>query len=102
MTIPKRRIHRRKPLPAGQPAAVDLTPIHPNHFYRKYLGPQFFGLEHAALEDAIEDGVIPAPIPIREQGGRATGWFGSMILKWQAEKMEAASKAAAAKRKSGG
>jgi predicted DNA-binding transcriptional regulator AlpA len=89
-----RRIHRRKPLPPGQPVAVDVTPINPSHFYRAYLGHQFFGLAPAALASAIEAGHVPTPIKVSD-GGRATGWIGSTILQWQAERMAAASKTAA-------
>jgi predicted DNA-binding transcriptional regulator AlpA len=98
MTNPNRRLHRRKPPPSGQTVAVDVTPIHPNHFYRAYLGPQFFGLAASALDAAIKAGHIPAPIHVVD-GGKAKGWLGSTILQWQAQRM---AQDKPAPRKSGG
>ena len=67
--------------------------LHPNHFYRKCEGPRFFGYAPAHLDTLIDQGVIPQPVALNENG-RARGWFGHVILAWQ-ESRKPAPKAAA-------
>jgi predicted DNA-binding transcriptional regulator AlpA len=56
--------------------------LHPNQFVRKSEGPRYFGYAPAQLDNLIDQGVIPQPVALNENG-RARGWFGYVILEWQ-------------------
>jgi predicted DNA-binding transcriptional regulator AlpA len=57
--------------------------IVPSHFYRRRDASKFFGYGHSVLHLRIKAGEIPAPVALSADG-RASGWFGRDILKWQA------------------
>jgi predicted DNA-binding transcriptional regulator AlpA len=67
--------------------------LHPNQFVRKSEGPRYFGYAPAQLDNLIDQGVIPQPVALNENG-RARGWFGRVVLEWQAAR-KVAPKAAA-------
>jgi predicted DNA-binding transcriptional regulator AlpA len=83
----------RKPRPRRRRAGMedDAGPVHlhPDYFYRFILGPKFFGYELSRLYDAIRDGIVPPPVSISDSG-RAKGWFGREILRWQEERQKLA------------
>jgi hypothetical protein len=58
-------------------------PIHPDWFYRLSDGPKFFGYGPTTIDDKIRSGEIP-PLVSRSDSGRAKGWFGRVIIEWQA------------------
>jgi hypothetical protein len=59
--------------------------LHPDLFYRQFEGPNYFGLAPAMLQNAINRGEVPAPIALTDTG-RAKGWFGRTIIRWQLER----------------
>jgi predicted DNA-binding transcriptional regulator AlpA len=65
------------------PTAHALTP---NEFVRKRDALPYFGLAPTQLEDRIKKGEIPPPVKLSKTG-RATGWFGSQIIAWQAQRL---------------
>jgi predicted DNA-binding transcriptional regulator AlpA len=64
---------------------VPQTELLPDYFYRVHQGSKFFGYSNTVLHLKIESGEIPAPIALSDRG-RARGWFGRTIIKWQAER----------------
>ena len=76
MTTKRREITSPRPLIAG-------------HFYRLGEAPVFFGYGHTAIEEKIRTGAPPIKLT---DSGRAKGWFGRTILKWQQEREAAAAK----------
>lgn len=74
---------------------VDERPIHPDWFYRLSEARKFFGYGPTTLDAKIKSGEIPAPVALSDTG-RACGWFGRVILEWQAERKAKAGVAAAA------
>jgi hypothetical protein len=96
-TIQKRKTKRKTPTPKPSLLA-NSEPINPNFFYRKPEGWKFFGYRLTQLDLKISEGVVPTPIVLDgSPNGRARGWFGSTILKWQQDLIDAAAKAEAAK-----
>jgi predicted DNA-binding transcriptional regulator AlpA len=69
--------HRRHP--------IDNQPINADWFYRVADGHCFFGYRATTLAEKIASGEIPAPISLSDTG-RAKGWFGRVIIAWQAER----------------
>lgn len=67
-----------------------LDELDPYQIVRFYEGAKYFGYKHSQLPEKIKSGEIPAPFPLSDSG-RAKGWTGRQIIKWQAER-EAASK----------
>jgi predicted DNA-binding transcriptional regulator AlpA len=59
-------------------------PLVPDQIYRWNEGWKFFGYRSTQLEEKIEAGEIPAPIPLSDTG-RAVGWLGRQIIEWQAD-----------------
>jgi predicted DNA-binding transcriptional regulator AlpA len=57
--------------------------IHPDHFYRLTEGTLYFGYAPMTLDLKIKSGEVPRPVSLSDSG-RAKGWFGREILKWQA------------------
>jgi predicted DNA-binding transcriptional regulator AlpA len=70
---------------------INDRPLNPDWFYRLSDGYRYFGYRPTTLDEKIQKGEIPAPIALSDTG-RARGWFGRTILKWQAER-EAKAKA---------
>ncbi|MCK1307849.1 MULTISPECIES: hypothetical protein [unclassified Bradyrhizobium] len=64
---------------------IDNQPINPDWFYRVAYGHYFFGYRDTALAGKIASGEVPSPISLSDTG-RAKGWFGRVILAWQAER----------------
>jgi hypothetical protein len=58
---------------------------------RKVDGPKYFGLQHTALDEAIENGEIEKPFALTANG-RARGWFGWQINKHHKQIREEAPK----------
>ena len=96
MTSPKRRSHHAAPLPPDAPRLYDTAPINPDFVYRLSDGPKYFGFLPTALDQKIKAGEIPEPLSLSDSG-RARGWLGSTILKWQAERAAACAAKTAAK-----
>ena len=67
-----------------------LDELDPNQIVRFREGRKYFGYAHSQLDEKIKNGEIPAPISLSDTG-RAKGWTGRQIIKWQAER-EAASR----------
>jgi hypothetical protein len=65
------------------------SPINPDWFYRLSDGQKFFGFGPSRLAEKIATGEIPKPISLSDSG-RARGWFGRVILRWQQERERAA------------
>jgi predicted DNA-binding transcriptional regulator AlpA len=61
-------------------------PLVPDQIYRWKEGWKFFGYGATQLEEKIEAGEIPAPIPLSDTG-RAKGWLGRTIIEWQADQV---------------
>lgn len=61
----------------------------PDYFYRLSDGPKFFGYQLTVLTEKIDNGEIPKPVSLSDSG-RAKGWFGRTIIKWQREREEKA------------
>jgi predicted DNA-binding transcriptional regulator AlpA len=72
----------RKRIPDQQ---LPLHALHPDHFYRFCEGPHYFGYAPAQLLKKIQTGEIPRPVSLSDTG-RARGWFGRSIIRWQAER----------------
>lgn len=75
----------------------------PNEIVRTKNGPKVFGFGPTQIAKKIKLGEIPAPIKLSESG-RASGWTGRLINEYrrqQAERIEAARIASAAKTKGG-
>ncbi|QIG96591.1 hypothetical protein [Bradyrhizobium sp. 6(2017)] len=64
---------------------IDNQPVNPDWFYRVADGPHFFGYRDTALAGKIASGEIPFPVSLSDTG-RAKGWFGRVIIAWQAER----------------
>jgi predicted DNA-binding transcriptional regulator AlpA len=62
----------------------------PDQIYRASEARKYFGYKATQLDEKIKTGEIPAPIYLSDTG-RARGWFGRQIIKWQSER-EAASR----------
>ena len=89
-STPVKKHVRRKPT-ARPSLLAKAEPINPNFFYRMPEGWKFFGYKPTQLNEKIKSGVVPKPIILDGSAdGRARGWFGSTIIKWQNDKMEAA------------
>ena len=73
-----------------QRKADDPRPLAPDQIYRPNEARFFFGYKSTQLDEKIKAGEIPTPISLSDTG-RAKGWLGRQIIKWQAER-EAASK----------
>ena len=69
--------------------------LDPRQIVRKGQGPKYFGLRPTALDEAIKAKRIPAPFVLIE-GGHATGWLGSQIIEWQAQRLAAGKRSEAA------
>jgi hypothetical protein len=67
-----------------KPRQVDPNPINPDHLYRWADGPRYFGYASTVLNEKIDDGHVPMPVYLSDDG-RARGWFGRTILAWQRE-----------------
>ena len=78
----KSKSYTSRPLIAGQ-------------FYRLHEGPNYFGFSLNRQDDLIKSGQLPPPISPSDNG-RAKGWFGRTILKWQEEREAASAKQSAA------
>jgi predicted DNA-binding transcriptional regulator AlpA len=87
-------------MPKGRRHPIDNQPINADWFYRVADAHRFFGYRATTLAEKISSGEIPAPIPLSDTG-RAKGWFGREIIAWQAQRIEAARLASAAKTKGG-
>jgi predicted DNA-binding transcriptional regulator AlpA len=62
--------------------------IEPNRIYRTREAEKYFGLRESQITREIAAGNIPPPMKITPNG-RAKGWLGKVILKWQAERLAA-------------
>ena len=63
--------------------------LSPNEVVRFCEGEKYFGYKPTALREKIEEGEIPAPIPLSDTG-RALGWFGHQIIDHQKRRLAAA------------
>jgi predicted DNA-binding transcriptional regulator AlpA len=70
-------------------------PLVPDEIYRPHEARHFFGYRPTQLDEKIKAGEIPAPLPLSDSG-RAVGWLGSQIIEWQAKRVAAAKRSAAA------
>lgn len=69
--------------------------LEPHQIIRKHEGAKYFGFKITALNKKIQEGEIPAPVPLSDTG-RAMGWFGHQVISHQ-QKLLAAARAAAEK-----
>jgi hypothetical protein len=81
--VRKAKAHKQA-APKPQPRD-DQSVIHPDWFYRVSDAWKFFGYRNSVLHIKIATGEVPAPIALSD-GGRARGWFGRTIIKWQQER----------------
>jgi predicted DNA-binding transcriptional regulator AlpA len=65
-----------------------LEEIEPNRIYRRREAEKYFGLRESQIDREIKLGNIPAPMKLTPNG-RACGWLGKVILKWQADRLAA-------------
>ena len=74
--------------------------IRPQWVYRKYHPEtlKILGLQPTAIDQAIEDGVLPEPMPLTGHG-KACGWMGWQLIEVMKKRLEAAQQRAAAKPK---
>jgi predicted DNA-binding transcriptional regulator AlpA len=72
-----------------------ISGLDPHQIVRVAEGRQYFGYGPTQLDEKIKSGEIPAPIPLSDSG-RAKGWLGRQIIKWQEERVEAAKRNVAA------
>jgi predicted DNA-binding transcriptional regulator AlpA len=85
------------------PIGMLFVEMDPNEIVRTKNGRKVFGLGPTQIAKKIKLGEIPAPIPLSESG-RASGWTGCQINEYrrqQAQRIEAARFASAAKTKGG-
>jgi predicted DNA-binding transcriptional regulator AlpA len=88
---------------SSEPIGRLFVEMDPNEIVRTKNGPKVFGLGPTQIAKKIKLGEIPAPIKLSESG-RASGWTGCLINEYrrqQAERIEAARIASAAKTKGG-
>jgi predicted DNA-binding transcriptional regulator AlpA len=58
-------------------------PLHADWFYRLIDAHKYFGYSPTVISEKIKSGEIPPPVSLSDSG-RAKGWFGRVILEWQA------------------
>jgi hypothetical protein len=66
-----------------------IEPLDPYGFYRKSSATarRVIGLGSTATDARIKSGELEPPVPAFE-GGRATGWLGSQLIKLQNRRLE--------------
>jgi len=79
-----------RPEVTGQKTTEEETTfgIDPGRVYRKYdkRTQEILGLRRSAINQAIEDGHIPPPMPLTESGS-AVGWLGSVLIAVQRKRL---------------
>jgi hypothetical protein len=70
---------------------ADTFGIDPARIYRKHSPEtrRIIGLGATAIDEAIECGDIPAPLPLTSHG-TATGWMGITLIELQRQRLERA------------
>jgi hypothetical protein len=66
----------------------DTFGINPSRIYRKFAREtqDILGLKRTAIEEAIENGDIPPPLPLTDHG-TATGWMGITLIELQRKRL---------------
>ncbi|MDR3408980.1 MAG: hypothetical protein P4L68_10825 [Methylovirgula sp.] len=70
----------------------ELPRLHPDLFYRKMQALPYFGYGATQIDEKIKSGDVP-PLVFLSDGGRAAGWFGRAIIRWQREREKRATAA---------
>jgi predicted DNA-binding transcriptional regulator AlpA len=67
---------------------MTFEPIDPSRIYRTREAEKYFGLRESQIAREVAAGNIPAPMKITPNG-RARGWLGRVIIKWQEQRLAA-------------
>jgi hypothetical protein len=88
MTISKNKLNDRHRERLQRSTQIE-QPLYPDRFYRLTDAHYYFGYSPTILTVKIKSGEIPPPVSLSDSG-RAKGYFGRVILAWQAERQEKA------------